>query len=61
MWLEKAEEESKKVRKKGSEMHKCIFNAIINTCASVDYDGVVGDHVHLCPGVHLAGSITKGK
>jgi sugar O-acyltransferase (sialic acid O-acetyltransferase NeuD family) len=35
-------------------------NCIINTSASVDHDCFVGEHVHLCPGVHLAGEVTVG-
>jgi sugar O-acyltransferase (sialic acid O-acetyltransferase NeuD family) len=36
-------------------------NCILNTCCSLDHDGVLGDHVHLCPGTHLAGSVTVGE
>jgi acetyltransferase-like isoleucine patch superfamily enzyme len=35
-------------------------DCIVNTSASVDHDCVVGDHVHLCPGVHLAGAVNVG-
>lgn len=35
--------------------------AIINTAASVDHDGVIGDFVHIAPGVHLAGCVTIGE
>ena len=35
-------------------------HVILNTCASVDHDCVVGDYVHLCPGVRLAGAVTVG-
>lgn len=35
--------------------------AIINTSASVDHDGVIGDFVHIAPGVHLAGCVTIGE
>ncbi len=35
-------------------------NCIINTCASVDHDCILGDGVHICPGAHLAGNITVG-
>ena len=31
---------------------------IINTAATVDHDNVIGDFVHLSPGVHLAGTVT---
>jgi len=30
---------------------------VINTAATVDHDCVIGDHVHLAPGVHLAGQV----
>ena len=36
------------------------FNAIVNTRASVDHDGSIGDHVHLAPGVTLSGSVSVG-
>ena len=36
-------------------------NCILNTGCSVDHDCVVGDHVHLCPGVRLAGTVRIGK
>ena len=32
-------------------------NVILKTCCSVDHDGIIGDHSHLCPGVHLAGTV----
>lgn len=32
-------------------------HAIVNTCASVDHDCFIGDFVHICPGVHLGGSV----
>jgi sugar O-acyltransferase (sialic acid O-acetyltransferase NeuD family) len=35
-------------------------NCIINTAASVDHDCTVGDHIHICPGVRLAGKVTIG-
>ncbi len=31
---------------------------IINTCSSVDHDGVIGDFVHIAVGAHLAGNVT---
>ena len=34
--------------------------AIVNTRASVDHDGKIGDGVHLCPGSNLAGQVTVG-
>ncbi len=33
-------------------------NVILNTGCSVDHDCHVEDHVHLCPGVRLAGTVT---
>lgn len=33
-------------------------NCILNTSCSVDHDGNIADHVHLCPGVRLAGNVT---
>lgn len=36
-------------------------NVIINTCASVDHDCMLGDGVHVCPGVHLGGRVVVGK
>lgn len=35
-------------------------NCIVNTSASVDHDCVVEEHVHLCPGVRLAGMVRIG-
>ncbi len=32
-------------------------NTIINTCASVDHDCKIGDHVHLAPRVTLSGGV----
>lgn len=32
--------------------------SIINTGAIVDHDGAIGEGVHLCPGVALAGNVT---
>lgn len=34
---------------------------IINTSSSLDHDNVVGDYVHISPGVNLAGTVTVGK
>ena len=34
---------------------------IINTCASVDHDDIIGDFVHIACGVHIAGTATVGK
>jgi UDP-perosamine 4-acetyltransferase len=35
-------------------------NTIVNTKASVDHDCVIGDHVHLAPGVTLSGEVAVG-
>jgi acetyltransferase EpsM len=35
-------------------------NCILNTACSVDHDCHIGAHVHLCPGVHLAGQVQVG-
>lgn len=35
-------------------------NVIVNTAATIDHDNVVGDCVHLSPGVHLAGGVRIG-
>ncbi|MCA9198628.1 MAG: acetyltransferase [Planctomycetales bacterium] len=35
-------------------------HVILNTCSSVDHDCVIGDFVHICPGVHLPGNVTIG-
>lgn len=36
-------------------------NVIVNTCASVDHECVIGDGAHICPGVNLAGGVTVGR
>jgi sugar O-acyltransferase (sialic acid O-acetyltransferase NeuD family) len=36
------------------------MNCIVNTGASVDHDCSIGDHSHVCPGVHLAGNVVVG-
>ncbi len=36
-------------------------HVIVNTAASVDHDGAIGDFVHLAPGVHLAGGVVVGE
>lgn len=36
-------------------------NCILNTSCSVDHDGWLEDHVHVCPGVHLAGTVRVGE
>lgn len=33
---------------------------IINTAATIDHDNLIGDFVHISPGVHLAGSVKVG-
>lgn len=35
--------------------------AIINTNASVDHDCIIGDSVHIAPGVSLAGGVSVGR
>lgn len=30
---------------------------IINTSATIDHDNIIGDYVHVSPGVHLAGTV----
>lgn len=35
-------------------------NTIVNTKASVDHDCIIGDHVHIAPGVTLSGGVTVG-
>jgi UDP-N-acetylbacillosamine N-acetyltransferase len=37
---------------------RCV---IVNTCASVDHECVLGEGVHVSPGVHLAGNVIVGK
>lgn len=34
---------------------------IINTGATIDHDNVLGDYVHISPGVNLAGTVNIGK
>jgi len=36
-------------------------HCIINTSASVDHDGLIGDFVHLSPGCHLGGGVKVGE
>jgi sugar O-acyltransferase (sialic acid O-acetyltransferase NeuD family) len=36
-------------------------NCILNTNCSVDHDGRIASHSHLCPGVRLAGTVTIGE
>jgi len=36
-------------------------NVIINTSASIDHECVIGDGAHICPGVHLGGSVSVGR
>lgn len=35
-------------------------NCIINTCSVIEHDCRIGDHVHVAPGVVLAGAVTVG-
>lgn len=35
--------------------------AIINTLSGVDHDCTVGDFCHVCPGAHLAGTVSVGR
>jgi len=35
-------------------------HVIMNTASTIDHDAIVGDFVHLCPGVHLAGVVELG-
>jgi sugar O-acyltransferase (sialic acid O-acetyltransferase NeuD family) len=35
-------------------------NVIVNTRASVDHDCIIGDHVHIAPGVTLSGGVVVG-
>lgn len=47
----------------GSVVNPCAEigdNVIVNTNASVDHDCRISNHVHICPGVHLAGNVTVG-
>ncbi len=36
-------------------------HCIINSCASVDHDCVLGDYVHIAPGAHLCGTVRVGE
>ena len=36
-------------------------SCIINTCASVDHDCVLGDFVHVAVGAHVCGTVTVGE
>jgi len=36
-------------------------HGIVNTCASIDHDCLLGDYVHIAPGCHLAGSVQLGE
>jgi sugar O-acyltransferase (sialic acid O-acetyltransferase NeuD family) len=36
-------------------------NVIVNTRASIDHDGIIGDNVHLAPGVVLSGNVEIGE
>lgn len=35
-------------------------NSIVNTKASVDHDCIIGDHVHIAPGVTISGGVRVG-
>jgi UDP-perosamine 4-acetyltransferase len=35
-------------------------NSIVNTRAGIDHDCVIGDHVHVAPGVTISGGVTIG-
>jgi sugar O-acyltransferase (sialic acid O-acetyltransferase NeuD family) len=41
----------------GASIHD---NTIINTSASIDHHCRIGSHVHICPGVRLAGNVVVG-
>lgn len=34
---------------------------IINTSSSIDHDNIIGDYVHISPGVKLAGAVNIGR
>ena len=36
-------------------------NTILNTGCSVDHDCIIGQHVHIAPGVNLAGNVSLGE
>ncbi|RLB08969.1 MAG: acetyltransferase [Deltaproteobacteria bacterium] len=36
-------------------------NVILNTGATIDHDCIIGDYVHISPGVHLAGNVSIGE
>jgi len=36
------------------------INSVINTRASVDHDCIIGDHVHIAPGVTMSGGVQVG-
>lgn len=47
----------------GSVVNPCCrlgMACLINTCCSVDHDNELGDAVHICPGVHLGGTVRVG-
>ena len=48
----------------GAVINPCTkigIGCIINTSASVDHDSYLGDFTHVCPGVHMAGTVKVGK
>lgn len=50
-------------------MAGCVVNpytvigqgCIVNTCASIDHDGCIGNYVHVSVGAHLCGTVWVGK
>ena len=36
-------------------------SCIVNTCASVDHDCIVGNYVHISVGAHICGAVTIGE
>jgi sugar O-acyltransferase (sialic acid O-acetyltransferase NeuD family) len=39
---------------------RLMRGAIVNTAASVDHDGLIGDCAHIGPGAHLCGEVSVG-
>ena len=47
----------------GAVINPCVKigkGGIVNTCASVDHDCILGDYVHVAIGAHLAGDVNVG-